>query len=947
MPVGYNRTKTMRMKTATASKVLSSGRLVGSSKQWNGKRRTAGGKASTTSVESGYSLYSTDSEDQVTDIHKGLDRCAALLQDILRNETTDTKVASLKLRKANVTKAKVTTSKGESTKKEVKKNGPVSCAPRVQKEIVSAPKFKVTPDAAEVGVNNTMHVSTTQQFTIPSNQHSPVINQCLSDHVQTQMGLINGHAPLSASNGIPARPYYAVLDSGSQAAPTFNCRLPTSTPAMSPKNAVHPLVIQPTMPSDLYNQPVPPGGLNFFPAYSASASATIVPPVQPVVTFASSAIPPTVTAHTLAHLVCDNGASHSLINQDPQQLKEQELLKCIQYHITQMQQHGEEPQHVAWKAQVQSQGTYKSDTEHSDGTASEEDHINLVDITPVRDTSCQTSFDKYTRPKKQSPDKTAKKVKTIRYLLSELKALIADQDDSDVLRLIMELEDSISLLPTVIGSTNVQAEIAMGLQPLRSENAQLRRRLRIVNQQLRERERAEKDSRSVGCNFEVISLQSTNTTLQAQLKESLKGLESLQMKNEELLNVIDKQREEHKQLLRLMQGKEQDQFQNRQQCEIDTTRVKMEVDEALTKMRNIQLKLEASEKENQILEITLRQRDAEVNRLRELTRTLQGSMARLLSDLSIDCVKAKPASRLTRNLLQEYEKQLQDVPGLSSVTAYLKNLDTNSELDTQALSLPCKRPESEPQTIPVQPCLTSAAIGTYQNNGLSAKSLPTRFSRYSAETESHITREHEDSKLDETTYIPLVGNATKQENEHERRKCIPPQSNMGSKKLHYDIGSSCNRLVVMPCTLDGLEKPEKVVPEELPITHKLREKTAARDCSSKMGVAVAENNQIQMRFSDITSTDFPDNRTSLPKSSLDLCTSLPHRRNRPQLHKDRVSAVDSSFSSIDYISIKSDWSMSSVSSFNSRDEQEFRNSLAALDANIARLQNSLQADLLR
>lgn len=45
-----------------------------------------------------------------------------------------------------------------------------------------------------------------------------------------------------------------------------------------------------------------------------------------------------------------------------------------------------------------------------------------------------------------------------------------------------------------------------------------------------------------------------------------------------------------------------------------------EVDEALTKMRKIQLKLEAAEKENQILEITLRQRDAEVNRLRELTR---------------------------------------------------------------------------------------------------------------------------------------------------------------------------------------------------------------------------------------------------------------------------------------------------------------------------------------
>lgn len=118
----------MKMKTAKASKVLSSGRLVGSSKQWNGKKRTTGRKASVLSVESGYSLYSTDSEDQVTNIHKGLDRCAALLQDILKNETTDPHI----LGKTNVTRAKVVSGK-EGTKKEVKKN--TSMAQHVQKDV--------------------------------------------------------------------------------------------------------------------------------------------------------------------------------------------------------------------------------------------------------------------------------------------------------------------------------------------------------------------------------------------------------------------------------------------------------------------------------------------------------------------------------------------------------------------------------------------------------------------------------------------------------------------------------------------------------------------------------------------------------------------------------------------------------------------------------------------
>lgn len=47
--------------------------------------------------------------------------------------------------------------------------------------------------------------------------------------------------------------------------------------------------------------------------------------------------------------------------------------------------------------------------------------------------------------------------------------------DSEAVRLISEVEHSISLLPLMVGSTNIQAEIALAVQPLRSENAQLRR----------------------------------------------------------------------------------------------------------------------------------------------------------------------------------------------------------------------------------------------------------------------------------------------------------------------------------------------------------------------------------------------------------------------------------------------------------------------------------------
>lgn len=48
-------------------------------------------------------------------------------------------------------------------------------------------------------------------------------------------------------------------------------------------------------------------------------------------------------------------------------------------------------------------------------------------------------------------------------------------EDSEVQRLIAELEACIFLLPAINGNTDIQVEIALAMQPLRSENAQLRR----------------------------------------------------------------------------------------------------------------------------------------------------------------------------------------------------------------------------------------------------------------------------------------------------------------------------------------------------------------------------------------------------------------------------------------------------------------------------------------
>ena len=62
-------------------------------------------------------------------------------------------------------------------------------------------------------------------------------------------------------------------------------------------------------------------------------------------------------------------------------------------------------------------------------------------------------------------------------------------EDTDVQRLLTEIEECLDTLQYL--PPDLQTEIGLALQPLRSENSQLRRRLRIANQQIRRLEKGE------------------------------------------------------------------------------------------------------------------------------------------------------------------------------------------------------------------------------------------------------------------------------------------------------------------------------------------------------------------------------------------------------------------------------------------------------------------------
>ncbi|XP_030009065.1 uncharacterized protein ccdc14 [Sphaeramia orbicularis] len=77
------------MKGTVKRKVLTSGRLSGGVKVQPVRRKGTDDPGAAGRPELSYSLYSTDSEDQVITLHKGLDRCAALLNGILEAEAVD------------------------------------------------------------------------------------------------------------------------------------------------------------------------------------------------------------------------------------------------------------------------------------------------------------------------------------------------------------------------------------------------------------------------------------------------------------------------------------------------------------------------------------------------------------------------------------------------------------------------------------------------------------------------------------------------------------------------------------------------------------------------------------------------------------------------------------------------------------------------------------------
>ncbi|KAJ8320281.1 hypothetical protein KUTeg_001868 [Tegillarca granosa] len=237
-------------------------------------------------------------------------------------------------------------------------------------------------------------------------------------------------------------------------------------------------------------------------------------------------------------------------------------------------------------------------------------------------------------PNPWSKVKTDAKLKRVRYLLSELKECGKISKDVEVQRLAKDIEKNLDKVPQLSNTFSLQAEIDLAIQPLRSENSQLRRRLRLLNQQLKDQQiETDKIKEIKAVDLDVLHLQGANSALQKQIADLREDKVRLATEVTELNSNLQKMKIEKNKLLSSFSEKEMEDFRIKQEYLAETQKYRDEAEKHKRLVESSHLKHQAAEQECHILQITLQQRETEITRLQEIVETMKEGMAELLQEL--------------------------------------------------------------------------------------------------------------------------------------------------------------------------------------------------------------------------------------------------------------------------------------------------------------------------
>ncbi|XP_076088952.1 uncharacterized protein LOC143059355 isoform X1 [Mytilus galloprovincialis] len=580
-------------------------------------------------------------------------------------------------------------------------------------------------------------------------------------------------------------------------------------------------------------------------------------------------------------------------------------------------------------------------------------------------------------------------LKKLRYLLGELKECGKIGKDVEVSRLVKEVEKTIETIPTLSSKFNLMAEIDLCLQPLRNENCQLRRQLRLVNQKVKEKEVVKEKA---ALDFDVIHLQASNTALQKQVKDEKETKVKLALELKDLHSQIMRMKIERNKLLAALSEKETDELKVKQECLSDTQRFRHEIEELQRQTDGIQMKHESLEQENHILQITVQQRDTEICKMQEVVNEVKDCVASLIQELEESKVGDKSFVSNNSFSLQKLIKVL----GEDSVASFTQGKQPSSRQQytntQQSLYLVTKEPPKP------TPRLTKQALATHD------KKQPHGGSRGKMFTyDPHPTEDFKTSNSDTEVELNVVnhGQRRKQSPGRRRHSLSPPSKRVPLRERNISGKHKSHELKKQTFAKQGPLKNEDVVKSRRNLNRSLSptntrnpkvafdfSKTSYRHDSDDFQEEnyLASNVQQscnQSEASRYSVTDYfrkyPQSQpnssdtyrkrlhqrsysqpnhyehsnskwTSAPIASLPKEFTSPVRsssRNNPSAFSPQDNlyhgtALDNSLSAITDDNISSVSERTSTSTATTVNDTSFRRGIAALDANILKLQLALQ-----
>ncbi|XP_046860292.1 coiled-coil domain-containing protein 14-like [Xenia sp. Carnegie-2017] len=247
-----------------------------------------------------------------------------------------------------------------------------------------------------------------------------------------------------------------------------------------------------------------------------------------------------------------------------------------------------------------------------------------------------------------SPQKFTDHLRIASHLVDQLRAVLEISDDGEVHRLLKEIEHELMVLsvlpsppckenssPREIKTTKKKlrgVDIDLALQPLRSENCDLRRKLRLANQKMKDlQEQIDKTNKFTQ---DAARDEGILEKLHRELFLEKENVIAVKRQKEHAEKLILQTQNENSNLEEEITNKDDEIASLQNELRNLRSKISSEADVlAKQQLNSLEMTVQTKNKQMALLNLAIKQRDGEIERLTVLTRGLQQSLTRVLSNV--------------------------------------------------------------------------------------------------------------------------------------------------------------------------------------------------------------------------------------------------------------------------------------------------------------------------